>query len=414
MTANTGGTTIQGRVAAGGDARVQGITIGTNPPLTPNAYRVDLVVGRNLTVDGGGGSVPNGAVTYGGTLTPTGTLTALGGLHPGQPPFDFAAEATTLSERSAQWADLAPNGTIAGPSYDVRFTGTDPCATCSPSPPRSCRARGRSRSTSRPARRRSSTSRDRPSRARCTGSRWRGHAPDGAVELPPRHRGAADQRPGLAGNAARAARGGQRRQRQPLRPDPRRPRDDRQLRALPSPVRRMPAPRADQGPRAGVAVHRSGDQSPHHAPAQYRRQRARGHLEGPRQRADRGVLGEGRNGHVLRRARGRHGPPHRRHVRLHDPGAGDDDAALRRSDHRRASSSPVRAPRRRGRGGSGSMATTASPPRATWSMGRRRRSRSRAATRRGRCPSARSPAEFATRSPSPIRWAPSPRSTRAP
>ena len=96
------------------------------PALTPNAYRVDLVVGRNLTVDGGGGSVPNGAVTYGGTLTPTGTLTALGGLHPGQPPFDFAAEATTLSERSAQWADLAPNGTIAGPSYDVRFTGTDP------------------------------------------------------------------------------------------------------------------------------------------------------------------------------------------------------------------------------------------------------------------------------------------------
>src|SRR6476661_7414841 len=106
MTANTTGTTIQGRVAAGGDARVQGITIGTNPPLTPNAYRVDLVVGRNLTVDGGGGSVPNGAVTYGGTLTPTGTLTALGGLHPGQPPFDFADEATTLSERSAQWADL--------------------------------------------------------------------------------------------------------------------------------------------------------------------------------------------------------------------------------------------------------------------------------------------------------------------
>ena len=112
---------------------MQGITIGTNPPLTPNAYRVDLVVGRNLTVDGGGGSVPNGAVTYGGTLTPTGTLTALGGLHPGQPPFDFAAEATTLSERSAQWADLAPNGTIAGPSTTCSPAPT-PCATCSPLP----------------------------------------------------------------------------------------------------------------------------------------------------------------------------------------------------------------------------------------------------------------------------------------
>ena len=31
LTANTGGATIQGRVAAGGDARVQSITIGTNP-----------------------------------------------------------------------------------------------------------------------------------------------------------------------------------------------------------------------------------------------------------------------------------------------------------------------------------------------------------------------------------------------
>ena len=70
ITANTTGTTIQGRVAAGGDARVQGITIGTNPPLTPDTNRADLVVGRNLTVDGGGGSVPYGRGTYGGTLTP--------------------------------------------------------------------------------------------------------------------------------------------------------------------------------------------------------------------------------------------------------------------------------------------------------------------------------------------------------
>ncbi len=126
MTANTGGATIPGRVAAGGDARVQGITVGTNPPLTPDASRADVVVGRNLTVDGGGGSVPNGRVTYGGALTATGTLTALGGLHQAQPPFDFAAEATTLSERSAQWADLPANGAIGGPGpYDIRFTGTN-------------------------------------------------------------------------------------------------------------------------------------------------------------------------------------------------------------------------------------------------------------------------------------------------
>src|SRR5690348_12648319 len=42
LTATTGGATIQGRVAAGGDARVQGITVGTNPPLAPDAGREDL------------------------------------------------------------------------------------------------------------------------------------------------------------------------------------------------------------------------------------------------------------------------------------------------------------------------------------------------------------------------------------
>jgi choice-of-anchor A domain-containing protein len=124
MTATAGGATIQGRVAAGGDARVQGITLGTNPPLTPDANRADLIVAGKLTVDGGGGSVPFGRVTYGGALTATGTLSALGGLHQAQPPFDFAAQFATLKERSAQWADLVPNGTIAGPTYDVRFTGT--------------------------------------------------------------------------------------------------------------------------------------------------------------------------------------------------------------------------------------------------------------------------------------------------
>jgi choice-of-anchor A domain-containing protein len=127
FTSNTGGATIQGRVAAGGDARVQSITLGTNPPLAPDPSRADLVVGRNLTVDGGGGTVPQGRVTYGGTLTATGTLSTLGGLHHEQPSFDFPGEMALLRERSAQWADLAANGTIGGPgSYDIRFDGTSP------------------------------------------------------------------------------------------------------------------------------------------------------------------------------------------------------------------------------------------------------------------------------------------------
>jgi choice-of-anchor A domain-containing protein len=126
FTATAGGATIQGRVAVGGDAHVQGDTFGTSPPLMPDPNRADLLVGGNLEVLGGGGSVPYGRVTYGGTRTGSGSLTALGGLVHAAPPFDFAAEWTTLRERSAQWADLKANGSIAGPTYDVRFTGTDP------------------------------------------------------------------------------------------------------------------------------------------------------------------------------------------------------------------------------------------------------------------------------------------------
>jgi choice-of-anchor A domain-containing protein len=125
FTSDAGGATIQGRVAAGGDARVQAITLGTNPPLTPDPSRADLVVGRNLTVGGAGGTALQGRVTYGGTLTATGTLSTLGGLHHEQPPFDFSDQMALVRERSAQWADLQANGTIGGPgSYDIRFTGT--------------------------------------------------------------------------------------------------------------------------------------------------------------------------------------------------------------------------------------------------------------------------------------------------
>jgi choice-of-anchor A domain-containing protein len=116
------GASIQGRVAAGGDALVQSISIGTS--LAPNASRGDLIVGRNLTVGGGGGSVPNGKVTYGGTLTANGVLNTLGGIHKADPPFSFADEFATVSDLSAQWAGLTANGTVGGPTYDTRFTGT--------------------------------------------------------------------------------------------------------------------------------------------------------------------------------------------------------------------------------------------------------------------------------------------------
>ncbi len=118
--------TIPGRVAAGGDAVLAGPTIGTSPPLTPDANRADLVVGNNLTVNNGG-TVATGKVTHGGTFTQNnGTLTTLGGVAQEQPTFSFADQFATLRDRSAQWAGLTANGTISGPTYETLFTGTDP------------------------------------------------------------------------------------------------------------------------------------------------------------------------------------------------------------------------------------------------------------------------------------------------
>ena len=58
----------QGRVAAGGDVFQQSFFGGQSLPSDPS--RVDLVVGRNLTVDAAGAGVWQGGVTYAGTLTP--------------------------------------------------------------------------------------------------------------------------------------------------------------------------------------------------------------------------------------------------------------------------------------------------------------------------------------------------------
>jgi choice-of-anchor A domain-containing protein len=122
----TANETIPGRVAAGGDAVLTGPTIGTSPPLTQDPNRADVVVGNNLTVNNGG-TVATGKVTHGGTFNQVnGTLTTLGGVKQEQPTFDFADQFATLRDRSAQWAGLAANGTISGPTYGTIFKGTDP------------------------------------------------------------------------------------------------------------------------------------------------------------------------------------------------------------------------------------------------------------------------------------------------
>ncbi|HEX6743784.1 MAG TPA: choice-of-anchor A family protein [Solirubrobacteraceae bacterium] len=114
----------QGRVAAGGDVFLQSFFGGQSLPSDP--ARVDLVVGRNLTVDAAGAGIWQGGVTYAGTLTPP-TWNSTLSLRQAPPPFDFGAQFATLRERSAQWADLPAKGTVEGPTFDeLTLRGTDP------------------------------------------------------------------------------------------------------------------------------------------------------------------------------------------------------------------------------------------------------------------------------------------------
>jgi choice-of-anchor A domain-containing protein len=114
----------QGRIAAGGDVFLQSFYAGQALPRNP--ARVDLVAGSNLTVGQNGAGVWQGGVTYAGTLTPsTWNSTLL--LRNVPPTFDFGEQFATLRERSAQWADLPANGTVAGPTNnELTLTGSDP------------------------------------------------------------------------------------------------------------------------------------------------------------------------------------------------------------------------------------------------------------------------------------------------
>ena len=115
------------------------------PPLTPDTNRADLVAGRNLTVDGGGGSIPTAGVTYGGTLTATGTLNCARRAAPGaaavrlrrrsSPPFASAPRSGRTSP---------PTAPSSGPGGLRHLSSPAPTrpATSSRSALRRCRASG--------------------------------------------------------------------------------------------------------------------------------------------------------------------------------------------------------------------------------------------------------------------------------
>jgi choice-of-anchor A domain-containing protein/uncharacterized repeat protein (TIGR01451 family) len=114
---------VDGRMAVGGNAIIQQFSVGQK--LTPNAGRVDLVVGASIQ-SGGNARANSGAVTYGGALT--GAFSAYGPITNVAPPFDFLQTFTTLRAAQQSWADLTANGTVTLPQYDyspINFTGTD-------------------------------------------------------------------------------------------------------------------------------------------------------------------------------------------------------------------------------------------------------------------------------------------------
>jgi choice-of-anchor A domain-containing protein len=121
------GSDTEGRIAVGGDARLDGYSVGTALPPSGGS-RDDLVVGETVVFTNG--AVPNGNAVFGvlGTFTNVGF--GSGASRQGEP-LDFGAVAAALLARSEAWGALAPDGTTSVQYYGgsravVTLTGTRP------------------------------------------------------------------------------------------------------------------------------------------------------------------------------------------------------------------------------------------------------------------------------------------------
>jgi choice-of-anchor A domain-containing protein len=121
------GTDVQGRVAVGGNAQLNSYSVGSRLSNSRGS-RDDLIVDSRLVYTDG--TVANGNVTYGGTLTLTRVAIPNGRARQGHP-LNFAAEQLNLELRSTAWGSMTPNGTTSvqyfgGSTAQITLTGNNP------------------------------------------------------------------------------------------------------------------------------------------------------------------------------------------------------------------------------------------------------------------------------------------------
>lgn len=112
----------EGRVAVGGNATLTNYGVGSAFQSNPSSAGDTLVVGGDLSYNGG--EVHYGNVVYGGTLT--GSASAPNGTVTQGSVIDFTAAETELTNHSAHWSGLDATGTTVNNFGGIQLIGVDP------------------------------------------------------------------------------------------------------------------------------------------------------------------------------------------------------------------------------------------------------------------------------------------------
>ncbi len=112
----------EGRVAVGGNATLTNYGVGSKFSSSPGSAGTTLVVGGNLSYNGG--EVHYGSLAYGGTLSgnfgvPNGSITH-------GSPFDFTTGNGYLLNASSYWSGLTATGSTINYYGGVQLIGTNP------------------------------------------------------------------------------------------------------------------------------------------------------------------------------------------------------------------------------------------------------------------------------------------------